>query len=269
MRHVIVTGGSSGIGAAIADVYAGRGASVSLLARRAAPLAAMADALKARHGSADRIRYETADVGDASETIAAIRACEARFGPCDVMVTAAGIVHPGRFDAADAETVDAQIRINLSGTMNAVRTTYPGMIARGRGRILMISSGAGLIGLYGYAGYCASKFAVNGFAEALRLEARPFGVGVSVCFPPDTDTPQLSAERPLRPKEADAIVGKARPMSARAVAEAAVAGTESGRFAIYPNRQMWLIGRFGSIAMPSLRHRFDARIRRVQRPIGR
>ncbi len=264
MTHVIVTGGSSGIGAAIAEIYAGTGADISLLARRESLLTLAVERMRTRASVGGTVRGVCVDVADAGALTQAMSACEAALGPCDVLVTAAGIVNPGRFDRVGSDSSDAQIAVNLMGTMNAVRAVYPGMIARGAGRILMISSGAGLVGLYGYAGYCASKFAVTGFAEALRLEARPHGVSVSICFPPDTDTPQLTAERPLRPEEATAIVGKAKPMRATAVAEAAVTGVERGRFAIYPNREMQLLGRFGSLAMPSLRRLFDARIRRVR-----
>ena len=264
MTHVIVTGGSSGIGAAIAAIHAGRGANVSLLARREIHLSGTVESLRSMPGVDGAIRQAAVDVTDAAALAEAISACETSLGHCDVLVTAAGIVHPGRFDTIDAALSEAQVNVNLFGTMNAVRCVYAGMLARRSGQILMISSGAGLVGLFGYAGYCASKFAVTGFAEALRLEARPHGVSVSICFPPDTETPQLEAERPLRPREADAIIGNATPMRAQDVAEAAVAGTDKGRFAIYPNREMQLLGRFGSVAMPTLRRLFDARIRRSQ-----
>jgi short-subunit dehydrogenase len=139
------------------------------------------------------------------------------------------------------------------------------MVARRQGRILMLGSGAGLIGVYGYTAYCASKYAVAGFAEALRAEARTFGVTVSICYPPDTETPQLAGELPDRPAEATATIGAGGRLTAQAVAQAALAGVERGRFAIYPGAQMKLLGLFGSVAMPLLRPIFDRRIDKVRR----
>lgn len=264
--HVIITGGSSGIGAAIAEACAMRGDAVSLIARRADALERFASALET-HCVADgvRIARATADVSRPESIGEAIGICERENGPCDLLVTSAGVVTPGRFDHLPVDVFEAQIGINLFGTVNTVRAVYPAMIARRHGRILMLGSGAGLIGVYGYTAYCASKYAVAGFAEALRAEARPFGVTVSICYPPDTETPQLAGELPERPAEAAATIGAGGRLTANAVAKAALAGVERGRFAIYPGAQMKMLGLFGSVAMPVLRRIFDRRIDRVRR----
>ena len=267
--HVIITGGSSGIGAAIAEACVTRGDAVSLIARRADPLERFASALEAhcaREGA--RIARATADVSRPELIAEAVASCERDNGPCDLLVTSAGVVNPGRFDLLLPETFEAQISTNLFGTVNAVRAVYPGMVARRQGRILMLGSGAGLIGVYGYTAYCASKYAVAGFAEALRAEARTFGITVSICYPPDTETPQLAGELPDRPAEATATIGAGGRLTAHAVAEAALAGVEHGRFAIYPGAQMKMLGLFGSVAMPLLRRIFDRRIDRVRRTRG-
>jgi len=266
MSHVIITGGSSGIGAAIAEACALRGDTVSLIARGAEALQRFASALEThcvRDGA--RVTTATADVSQADSVSEAVAVCEEQNGPCDLLVTSAGVVKPSRFDLQGPETFEAQLATNLFGTVNAVRAVYPGMVARRQGRVLMLGSGAGLIGVYGYTAYCASKYAVAGFAEALRAEARTFGVTVSICYPPDTETPQLAGELPDRPAEATATIGAGGRLSAHAVAQAALAGVERGRFAIYPGTQMKLLGLFGSVAMPILRPLFDRRIDRVHR----
>lgn len=266
MAHVIITGGSSGIGAALAVESAARGDHVSLIARTEAPLLALRRDLEARfRGKGSRFFTSAADVGDGQALAAAMARSEAALGPCETLITSAGIVFPGRFEAQPVDAFEAQVRTNLFGTVNAVRAVYPGMRARRRGKILMLGSGAGLIGVFGYTAYCASKYAVAGFAEALRAEARPCGVTVSICFPPDTETPQLAAERPLRPAQAQATIGAGGLWSAADVARVALDGLERRQFAIYPGVPMKILGLFGSVAMPFLRPWFDRRIAAAER----
>jgi short-subunit dehydrogenase len=237
---------------------------VSLIARTEAPLRSRLRDLEARNSQA-RFHAEVADTRDGRAIAAAIERCEVALGPCGTLVTSAGVVVPGTFDSQPPEVFEDQIHTNFLGTVNAVRAVYPGMKARRNGSILMLASGAGLIGIFGYSAYCASKFAVAGFAEALRAEARPFGVSVSICFPPDTETPQLNAEIPLRPPEAQAAIGAGGLWSAEAVAQAALAGLEKKQFAIYPGIQMKMLGMFGSVAMPFLRPWVDRKIATAQR----
>jgi short-subunit dehydrogenase len=261
MQHVIVTGGSSGIGAAIAATYSARGAKVTLIARSRARLDATASQLRQRHArSGGDVFFEVADVCDAARLSGVVVQAERRFGPCDVLVTSAGIVQPASFSTLSPAEFDAQIGVNVTGTANAVRAVYPGMEHRGSGAILMISSGAALIGIYGYSAYCASKYAVHGFAEALRVEAKAAGIRVAVCFPPDTDTPQLAAERLLRPPEAAAVIGRAGLWSADRIAETAVQKFEAGHFMICPGLRLRLLARFGSLAMPVLRMWSDRKV---------
>lgn len=262
--HVVVTGGSSGIGAAIAMEYAGRGACLSLIARRAALLEETARRLVAANPDA-RVQFRDADVRDEAGLTAAIRSCEADFGPCDRLVASAGIVLPAPFAAQSAEDFNGQVETNFKGTVHAVRAVFAGMSARHTGRIIIIGSGAGLVGIYGYSAYCASKFALAGFAEALRQEARPNGVGVSICFPPDTQTSQFEAELLNRPAEAAAIIGSGGTASARRVARLTIAAVERGRFAIYPGIRMNLLGYFRSLVAPVLRQIFDRHVDAVQR----
>lgn len=261
MTHVIITGGSSGIGFALASIYAARGARVSLIARSREVLQrAQADIAASTGTGAGNLRTEVADVAQEGEIEAAIGRCEAAFGPCDVLVTSAGIVEPGRFEELDSASFRRQMETNFAGTVHAVRAVYEGMKRRGRGRIMMISSGAGLIGIYGYAAYCASKFAVHGFAQALRSEARPHGVSVSVCFPPDTQTPQFQRELAFRPPEAAKVMGTVRPWPAEAVAKSIAKGIDQGRFEVYFGTTLFLLGRFGPAVRPLLNWWFDRAI---------
>ncbi|MBZ7920373.1 SDR family oxidoreductase [Ensifer adhaerens] len=263
MTHVIITGGSSGIGFSVASIYAARGARVSLIARSRDLLEqAQAKLATSSGGSAGNIRIEAADVASENDVEAAVLRCEQVFGACDILVTSAGIVEPGRFEELDSVSFRRQMDINFSGTVHAVRSVYDGMKRRGRGRIMMISSGAGLIGIYGYSAYCASKFALHGFAQALRSEACAHGVSVSVCFPPDTETPQFQRELASRPPEAAIIMGTVRPWPAEAVAKAIVKGIDRGRFEVYFGTTLFLLGRFAPAIRPLLNWWFDRAIAR-------
>ncbi|WP_421867111.1 SDR family oxidoreductase [Pararhizobium sp.] len=262
MTHVIITGGSSGIGLALARIYAERGARLSLLARSLPALEAARLELARRHGETS-VHIESADASDEDQALAAIRKCEAAFGPCDILITSAGIVEPGRFETQTSAAFRQQIETNLFGSVNAVRAVYAAMKERRSGKIMLVSSGAGLIGIYGYAAYCASKFALHGFADALRSEAKPHGVTISVCFPPDTETPQFARELEHRPLEATVIMGRVAPWPSSAVALRIVRAIDKGQFEVFFGWTLWALGRFGATVKPALNWWFDRGIRRM------
>lgn len=251
MTHAIITGGSSGIGLEIARLYLERGYHVSLLARRVDLLEEAARLLAAdRSEVTARIHTASVDVVDGAAVEAAIRQAESVHGPCDLLVAAAGRVDPAFFDAQFPETFQAQIDVNVFGVAHAVRSVYTGMKARGRGRIMLVSSGAAQIGIPAYAAYCASKAALKGFAEALRAEARPFGVVVSVCYPPDTRTPQYEREMLARPAEAEAIMGVLHPWEPQVVAERIVRGLDRGAAEVHFGFALTMLALFGAFIKP-------------------
>jgi 3-dehydrosphinganine reductase len=247
--HVIVTGGSSGIGLEVARIYAGRGASVSILARNPVPLEAARLDLEGRAADVGRIFAAAADVAAGDELSRAIAACEAALGPCDVVVACAGIVEPAWFHDQPADVFDGQWRTNFVGVVDPVRLVYAGMRARGQGRIMIVSSAAALVGIPAYAAYCASKSALVGFADALRLETVP-GVTIGICFPPDTDTPQFARELQSRPREAEILMGKIRPRPAPRIAEAIVAGIDRGAARVYFSLPIAALAMFAPLLKP-------------------
>jgi short-subunit dehydrogenase len=251
--HVIVTGGSSGIGLEVARIYARSGAYLSLVARDPHRLEeARKDLAAAVPGSADRIRTAEADIAAEADITAAIAACEADFGPCDILLASAGMVDPAPFDQQRSEAFFAQVQTNLFGTVNTVRAVYASMRRRRSGQIMIVSSGAALIGIHGYTAYCASKSALVGFAEALQAEARPQGVFVSICFPPDTLTPQFDKELPQRSPQARKLMGAAPPWSAQAVAQRIVKGIGRHEAKVYFGLSITALGWLGPLIKPLL-----------------
>lgn len=153
----------------------------------------------------------------------------------DVLVNSAGVIIPGEFTAMSPEEFDRNLMHGFDSVVNPCRAVAPGMVERGRGHIVKVSSVAGYLGIYGYTGYAAAKYAVMGFTEALRFEMKPHGVRVSVVCPPDTDTPALAHEKTLRPPETDRIAGNIKAIPPESVAEAIVKGVEKNKYYIIPD----------------------------------
>jgi len=227
-KSVLLTGGSSGIGYAAAERLLKAGAEVTLVARRANVL----DEARAKLGgkAVHTLALDVSREDDVMEKVAAHLALH----PTDVLVNNAGVVMPGRFLELESKHFREMMEINYFGSVNMCRAVIPHLVAKGGGAVLNVSSMAGIIGIYGYTAYAASKFALYGFSEALRGEMVPHKVAVSVCLPPDTDTPQLAFENQYKPKETKAIAGTVKTMSAAAVAEEMLAGVAGGRFTIIP-----------------------------------
>lgn len=263
--HAIITGGSSGIGLALARLLAQEAMDITLVARDPARLDAAIAALEAgRKHPFQAFRAISADLADPEAAEESIAAAIAQLGPPELLVTSAGIARPGYFGELARDVFDEAMRVNYFGTLDAIRAAVPEMRARRRGRIVLISSGAGLVGIYGYTAYAASKFALRGLAEALRAELRPDGVAVSIVFPPDTDTPQLAQENLTKPPETKAITGQGGLWQPDAVAAEIMRGLKKRRFAITPGRRMTLLYWLGGPIAPLLARYFDRVARRVR-----
>lgn len=245
--HVIVTGGSQGIGAAFATLAAAAGATVSLIARDPGILAATA----ARIGAA--AHWRSADVTDAAALARAIDELIAESGACDVLVCCAGTALPGRFLDTPLSEFRSQVDLNLLGTVATLKAVLPAMVERGTGHVVLTSSTAGLMGVVGYTGYAPTKWAIRGLAESLRYEVGPQGVTVGVLYPPDTQTPGFDVENTRKPPETVAISGSMQPVAAEVVAAALLRGIERDRENITADLLTRVLVRWGGIVEPALR----------------
>ncbi|MHB1987969.1 MAG: SDR family oxidoreductase [Acidimicrobiales bacterium] len=173
-RLVVVSGASSGIGAAVARVLSGAGRPLLLLSRRAQALEALG--LQETMG-------EALDVTDEDAVRAAVDKAEHAFGPVDAIVNCAGVMHLGEFAGQSCAAWRETVEVNVLGLMITTRAVLTGMIERGGGTIVNISSLAGRRGFADHVAYCASKFAVEGLSAALRTEVARHGVRVTVLAP--------------------------------------------------------------------------------------
>lgn len=257
-QHAIVTGGSSGIGKAIAKQLVSEGASVSIIARSPERLrAAQLEIEQARAREEQRVLTVAADVSDRTAAEQAIRSAIEQLGSPSVLITSAGIAYPGYFQEIPIETFEQTMAVNYFGTLYCIRAVLPAMQKKKKGEICMISSGAGLVGLYGYSAYGPSKFAVRGLAESLRAELKPMGISISIAYPPDTDTPQLTEEEKTKPAATREITATAKLWQADEVARVVLAGMKKGKFAIAPGVELSLLNRLHSLLLPVLNQYFD------------
>jgi short-subunit dehydrogenase len=172
---VLVTGASSGIGAALARTLAGRGARLALLARRRALLEELAAELRGRAS------VHVADVADPGDVSAAVDEAARAHGRLDALVCNAGVIRQGDFVAHAREDVAAMVQTNVMGVVHTLQAGLPHLGAGGF--VVLVSSVAGRIGQPGEAVYSATKFAVTGLGEALTLELAPRGVHVLTVYP--------------------------------------------------------------------------------------
>lgn len=257
-QHAIITGGSSGIGKAVARLLVGHGANVTLVARDRVKLEqAQQDLQEDTVNAAQQIDIITADVSQPNSIVTAIEQAISTLGTPDILITSAGVAHPGYFLEISLEVFEQTMAVNYFGSLYSVRAVLPSMIERRQGKIVFISSGAGLIGIYGYSAYCPSKFAIRGLAESLRGELKPKGIKVTIVYPPDTNTPQLAAENKIKPKETKQITASAKTWSAAAVAEQILQAVERGQFTIAPGLELTLIKRWHSLLAPMIDWYFD------------
>jgi 3-dehydrosphinganine reductase len=257
-QHAIITGGSSGIGQALAKLLVQQGANITLIARdRQKLLQAQQELQTVVVNQTQQINIATADVADRASITAVLEQAIATLGAPNLLITSAGIVHPGYFSEIPLEIFERIMAVNYFGSLYSVKAVLPAMVERQQGHIVLLSSGAGLIGIYGYSAYCPSKFALRGLGESLRGELKPKGIKLSVVYPPDTDTPQLAAENKIKPLETKQITASAKVLSPEAVAQEILRGVANNKFAIAPGGELKILNRWHSLLSPLLNWYFD------------
>ena len=189
-QTVLVTGASSGIGREAALAFAAAGANVVLVARRAAALAKVA--AETRKLGAAALSVPT-DVTKPAAVAACFRKATKRFGSIDIVVNNAGIMIPARVVDIRGADLQQMLDVNLFGALHVMQHAVQLMREQGRGHIVNVASLAGRRGLSPLGAYCATKFALVGLTEALRMELVGEGIHISLVMPGVVDTPLATA----------------------------------------------------------------------------
>ncbi len=236
-KIVLITGGSSGIGLALAQQLANQGAILWIIARDENKLTKSKELINPISKTPKKNLFLSIDITDYkkySDQISVLN--EQELFP-DIVINSAGVTYPGEFLEIEIEKFDWLMKTNYFGTLNTIKLCLPKMVENKSGHIINISSIAGFIGVYGYTGYSASKFALRGLTDTLRAEFKSKGILFSLVFPPDTQTPQLEYEDAFKPDITRELAGTAKAMSAEAVATSIIKGIRNKKYLIFPGSE--------------------------------
>ncbi|MEW6646227.1 MAG: SDR family oxidoreductase [Pseudomonadota bacterium] len=178
--RILLTGASGGLGAAIAESLAARGARLALAGRRRDALDTVARRLRSMPAQAHVVE---GDITDAAQRREMVESARAQLGGIDVLINNAGALEFTLFAEQDPATIERIVQTNLLGPMLLTREVLPHLLAQGEGRVVNIGSTFGTIGFACFTSYSASKFGLRGFSEALRRELDGSGVGVTYVAP--------------------------------------------------------------------------------------
>jgi short-subunit dehydrogenase len=227
---IFISGASDGIGKQLALDFAARGAIVVGCGRSRERLV---ETLKEVRTYSPKSLMIACDIGDGEQVHKMMEKVLGDFGWVDILINNAGIGMRKPFAETPLETIEAIMRTNYLGAVYCTHEVLPAMIARGSGHIVNISSGAGKIGTLNMAGYCASKFAMNGWAESLYHELKPLGIHVGLVSPGPVSTEFNREFRDSEPKSPPSLF-----VSPEAVARQVIRAIEHNKFEIVMPR--WL-----------------------------
>jgi len=229
-KVMVITGGSSGLGLGLAKYYAKQNAKLALIARNEQKLA---DAKRTVQKESPGVEVEiyAVDISNAESTKKAIAFIVQKYGHIDVLINSAGILIEGYFENMMLEDFEKVMNINYLSLVNITRITLP-HLKQSKGRIVNIASMASFFGTFGYTSYCASKFAVLGFSEALRCELKPLGLRVHVVCPLDFEGPIVDGIEDGRTPENIQLVITAGTLKVDQVVKETVRGLNKKQFII-------------------------------------
>lgn len=232
-KHVLVTGGSSGIGLWSAIECAKLGANVTIVARNQKLLDKAVQVIReqCKDKTTQKVQCKSVDLSADYDVVQnALRQIEEDMGDIYMLVNCAGMAICGTVDQFKVDDAKKLMDVNYFGTFYPTRYVLPKMKKSGDGVIVITASQAALLGIYGYGPYAASKFALRGLAETIHMEVAHKGVNVTLCLPADTDTPGLAKENESKPLVTQMISESGGLMTPETVAKQLVHDGLQGTF---------------------------------------
>jgi len=231
---IVITGGSSGLGKALAQRLVERGAYLALIARDKNKLVRVKDELSAICIAGQKIEIFPCDVTDYDATEKALSTIADTFGLPDILINSAGILREGYFEKLPLSTFREVMDINYFGVLNCTKAMIPFFKKKGLGRIVNISSLGGKIGTFGYTAYCSSKFAIVGLTDTLRAELKPLNIKFHLVCPGEFESPMVDDLNTYRTIENRVVTHTVPALSLDVVADEVIRGIQKDRYLIIP-----------------------------------
>lgn len=235
-KLIVITGGSSGLGEALAKRFIKKGAHLALIARDRNKLQRVQDMLRSMALPTQRIEIFSCDVADEAAAEQTFNAIVASMSVPDILINSAGILKEGYFEKLPFATFRNVMDINYFGLLNCTRAVLPHFKHRGSGRIVNIASLGGKMGSFGYAAYCSSKFAVVGLTETLRAELKFQNIKVQLVCPGEFESPMVAELNTYRTAENRVMTQTVPVMHLDDVANEILSGIRRGSYLIIPGR---------------------------------
>ena len=233
-KTVYITGGSSGIGLETAKQVFAQGAHVVAIGRDKDKLHRAVKAIDAlRATSTQKLNSVSLDVGDNRKVETDLPKIIEDNGIPDVLVLNAGIGFGGYFEDTSYDLFDRIIKTNLYGVRNVIAVALPKMKTKG-GKIVIVSSMAGLSGMIGYSAYATSKFALVGFAQSIKPDLKRYGIEVTLVCPPEVETPLVVEEAKTIPPETKALKKISGLLSAEQAGKGVLKAIKGNSFLVVP-----------------------------------
>ena len=268
-KWAIITGGSKGIGKAVAKIFVQLGGNVCIVARTLETLNAAAEEIKKlKVGENQLVEVISCEMSNMEQVERLFKEQIKKFGVPDYVFNIVGISYPNYTEKLTVEDYKYHMDTNFFGQLNSILTILPYYMERKEGYFINMSSLAGYIGVMGYAAYTPTKFAIVGLSEVLRNEYKAYNIKISIVYPPDTDTFGLHEEAKTRPEELNVLAEKAGLMQPDEVAEIIVKGVLKEKFYIHAgsSKVYWRIMRL----FPKLVHIFtDKDLKKARKKLGK
>lgn len=240
-KTVMIAGGSKGIGLATAKLIAACGGNLCLIARNEEDLHGARDECQDHRVSEEQfVDIIACDTTDEAKLKPLIENYIAHRGVPEYLINVVGYAYPQYLEKTTLEDFRRNMDVNYYGQLVPMLILLPHFLKRGSGYYANVASLASIVGVIGYATYTPTKFAIVGLVEGFRHELKPYNIGFSLLYPPDTETPGYERENLTKPPECVEISKSGKLMQPEDVAYEFIRGILKHKFAIYPGEAKWI-----------------------------